>query len=280
MKAQKAQVRARHFKGYAAQLHGANMFSRRRGVSELKATIVLLAITVAAALLLYAISIGYIRAALPGGVEVTVEAASLVRASDGSSIFSCVLKNIGSKAVERLTIQFGYEVQDEVPNVSEDSPLEPGGSVAYEMEPVCDYKVGETYTFVVNAYSQSGGDFSKAFSVVCQGTPSMPSVIEDPETLISASILEEEDYVALFFVLTNMGSETYNYTYKVISDIRALSIMPERDLILNIPPGMDFYYTNAGPYPIRPLTVTLEIYKGNRAAGNPIFRQHFTINPR
>ncbi|MEM2188680.1 MAG: archaellin/type IV pilin N-terminal domain-containing protein [Nitrososphaerota archaeon] len=139
---------------------------KRRGISPLIATIILIAITVAGGLLIYSmfLSTGSIWGAKG---QVAVENIKLVKDSSGSILFSITLKNTGNKPVQSLTIKLaGQVVVDETLT----NPLQPGQSTSYvggAPQIQGGYIIGNSYTVSIEAVFTDGSTFADTLTVVC-----------------------------------------------------------------------------------------------------------------
>jgi flagellin-like protein len=76
---------------------------KRRAISPLIATIILIAITIAGGLLVYSVFFNTYGVLSAKG-QVTVEAIKLVRDSTGSTVFTITLKSTGNNPVTALTV--------------------------------------------------------------------------------------------------------------------------------------------------------------------------------
>jgi hypothetical protein len=141
----------------------------KRGVSEQKAILVVILITLVGGVLFC----GGFRNYFAGSGEVALLSAELYKSTDGTCTFACVVKNMGAKPAKEVTVKLAEEQPAAVLGVSEVSPLEPGQSAALVLSTglglVNDYIAGETYIVSVHAVFLDGSTFVKTSSVVCMG---------------------------------------------------------------------------------------------------------------
>lgn len=144
------------------------ILKRRKGVSPLIATIILIAITVAGGLLIYSMfmSTGAIWGAKG---QVSIENIKLVKDSSGAVTFSVTIKNTGNKPVAADGLVIKLAGQDVGLQLS--SPLQPGQSTAYvgaaPALPQGDYVIGNSYTVTIQATFTDGSVFTDTMTVVC-----------------------------------------------------------------------------------------------------------------
>jgi flagellin-like protein len=138
----------------------------RRALSPLIATIILIAITVAAGLMIYSmfLSTGSILGAKG---QVSVENVKLVKDSGGTVTFVITIKNTGNKPVDANGLTIKLAGQDIA--VSLTSPLQPGQSISVVDDapslPSGDYVIGNTYTVAISAKFTDGSTFSDTVTV-------------------------------------------------------------------------------------------------------------------
>jgi hypothetical protein len=97
--------------------------------------------------------------------------------------------------------------------------------------------------------------------------------------VIEAGLIESGDMPTIYFNLKNADSRILNYTYLVTSNSTENPTI-DRGLILNIHPGQTFHYTLILTRPEQTILVRLEIYVGEEASGQPIYRQTWLIKAR
>ena len=139
-------------------------FKRKRGISPLIATIILISICVAGGLLIYNVffSTGSTITA-KGQVEITN--AELIKSS-GTTTFTITVKNTGNKPVSHLTIKLQGETNEIVDG---DITLEPGQSYSTSTSSLSGtYTVGNEYTVTVTASFSDGSSFSDSIKVKCE----------------------------------------------------------------------------------------------------------------
>lgn len=144
---------------------------RRKAISPLIATIILIAITVVGGLLIY--SIFYSTSGTLGAKgQVTVESVDLVKQTDGSITFSITIKNTGNKPVVALTAKLANEDAQALKvagnPVSATNPLQPGQSAILVYAPAGSYIVGNNYNVVIEAEFSDGSMFTHTTSVMCR----------------------------------------------------------------------------------------------------------------
>lgn len=144
----------------------------RRGISKLKATLILIALVLLAALLLYMMFTRY-AAILIGRGQVVIVSIDLVGSTEGDYVFTCTVKNTGNKPAKRIAVRLASEPEVEFPGVSQNSPLEPGRSTAIVLVSgsslTGDYVGGQIYSVTVSATFLDGSMFATTSSVMCLG---------------------------------------------------------------------------------------------------------------
>jgi len=139
----------------------------RRAISPLIATIILIAITVAAGLMIYSMFLSA-SSILGAKGQVSVENVKLVKDSGGSVTFAITIKNIGNKPVAANGLSIKLAGQDV--SVSLSNPLQPGQSISAVTEAPqiqAGYVVGNTYTVAISATFTDGSSFSDTITVTC-----------------------------------------------------------------------------------------------------------------
>jgi flagellin-like protein len=140
----------------------------RRALSPLIATIILIAITVAAGLMIYSmfLSTGSILGAKG---QVSVENVKLVKDSGGTVTFAITIKNTGNKPVAANGLTVKLAGQNVSVNIT--SPLQPGQSISVVGDAPNlsggGYVIGNTYTVAISATFTDGSTFSDTVTVTC-----------------------------------------------------------------------------------------------------------------
>jgi hypothetical protein len=141
----------------------------KRGVSEQKAILTTILMTLIGGVLFYSAVQSYFS----NSGEVIFVSAELYKSTDGTCVFTCAVKNAGAKPAKEVTVKLAEEQPAAVPGVSEVSPLEPGQSATLVLSTgsglVNDYVAGETYIVSVHAVFLDGSAFAKTSNVVCRG---------------------------------------------------------------------------------------------------------------
>jgi len=146
----------------------------RGAISSIIAVIILIAITVAGGLLVFAL----MTSTLTGSnqkTQVNFESLSLCRSTDMPEVlFAATLKNTGNRPVKLLIIHFSNESDYTVPSVTDSTPLDPGRTVGVTLTPPQIhsgwYVVGNAYSTTVRAEASEGSTFSAVANVKCLGT--------------------------------------------------------------------------------------------------------------
>jgi len=149
------------------------MFGKKRAISPLIATIILIAICVVGGILVY--SIFYSTAGtMSARGQVSVETIDLVKNTEGNATFSITVKNTGNKPAVDLTVNLAGEgpqsLQFAGDAVSDQHPLQPGQSATL----ILNYKapapfvVGNSYNVVIQAKFSDGSAFTSTTSVMCR----------------------------------------------------------------------------------------------------------------
>jgi flagellin-like protein len=139
---------------------------KRRGISPLIATIILIAITVAGGLLVYSAFFST-AGVLSAKGQVAVENMKLVKPTTGKGNFTITIKNTGNKPVQELNVTLDGEEKATV--TLPGNALQPGQSVYYspQADLAKEYVIGNLYTVIVSAEFSDGSTFSDAFTVMC-----------------------------------------------------------------------------------------------------------------
>jgi hypothetical protein len=148
------------------------VFRKRRGVSEQTATLIIVALVLVAALLLYMIFSSYVLT-ITGKAQVAVESVELVKSTEGPCVFTCTVKNTGNKPAKAVSVKLANEQPADFPSVSEASPLEPGRTAAIVLTSgsglMNDYVGGLTYQFTVYAVFLDNSTYATTQTVTCKG---------------------------------------------------------------------------------------------------------------
>jgi len=96
---------------------------------------------------------------------------------------------------------------------------------------------------------------------------------------IEAGLIESGDIPTIYFNLKNTDTKTHNYTYLVTTNSTENTVI-DTGLILNIPPNQTFHYTLILTREDQTKLVTLTIYIGEEAKGQPLYNQTWLIKPR
>jgi len=145
------------------------LFMRRKGISPLIATIILIAICVAGGLLIYTVFFSTTGTITAKG-QLTVEAIDLVKQTDGAAAFTITIKNSGNKPItdaKGLNVTLGGV---DYPVTLPTNGLQPGQSTSFlkTFSAPADFVVGNTYTVVIKAKFDDGSTFTTTTSVQCR----------------------------------------------------------------------------------------------------------------
>ena len=147
------------------------MTPKRKAISPLIATIILIAICVVGGLLVYSVFMSTSSTMSAKG-QISVEAVDLVKQTDGTTTFTITVKNTGNKPAVSLTVKLADEeaqnLQVAGQNVSTNNPLQPGQSATLIYTPSGTYIVGNSYNYVVAATFTDGSMFTKTEAVMCR----------------------------------------------------------------------------------------------------------------
>jgi len=139
-----------------------------KAVSPLIATIILIAITIAGGLLVYALftstaGVGSAKA------QVQIDTMDLVKPTDPLSdvVFTMTIKNGGNKPAESINVTIGDEAKDSVTLVG--GVLQPGQTVSYTATlDYGSYVIGNAYLVTVEAGYTDSSTSSIVASVSCR----------------------------------------------------------------------------------------------------------------
>jgi len=142
---------------------------KRRGISPLIATIILIAICVAGGLLIYNVFFSTTGTISAKG-QLEVESIDLVRSTGGTTVFTITIKNAGNKPATTLSVKLeGQDSAFTVDLTGVGGALQPGQSISHVEEQVSgSYIVGNVYTVVIQATFSDGSTFSHTTSVQCR----------------------------------------------------------------------------------------------------------------
>jgi FlaG/FlaF family flagellin (archaellin) len=156
-------------------------FNYRRSLSTLIATIILVAITVAASLVIHGLFTG-VFSSYSQNVQCLVSI-DLIRPGGSASyaVVAVTVRNTGSVPIKAISVQYVPEGQTSLssvsltwdPNISDSNPLPPGASASASVvittgagQPPLPIS-GKTYTFIVKATGTGGQTFTETLSVTC-----------------------------------------------------------------------------------------------------------------
>ncbi len=142
------------------------LLKKRRGISPLLATIIVLAITLAIGGFVYAWTFGLIRTG-SAVADYAVTDVKLLKTSGGDSYFSITVKNTGTVTASTVNVTAPSGVTLDGASSFTLTNLAPGhtNSTTVSADGV---DVGKTYVFTVKATFSDGSVKSQAVSVICQ----------------------------------------------------------------------------------------------------------------
>ncbi|MDG6907322.1 MAG: hypothetical protein JRN20_16235 [Nitrososphaerota archaeon] len=152
--------------------HTLLILKKKAGISPIVATIILIAITVAAGLVVYGIMNGVIGTA-SNNTQISVIQATLVQTSGSSgSSFSMTVKNSGSQPLNSVTVSvpsLGLSTSLKTLTITPSGALSPGESVSVTSggPNAAACTVGDTYAVQINATASNGGSYATSTSVTC-----------------------------------------------------------------------------------------------------------------
>ena len=140
----------------------------KRGISPLIATIILLAICIAGGALIYSIFFSTANTLNATG-QLTVQTSSLIKDTEGHTVFTMTIKNVGNKPFTSLSVTLAEESQSAIGTVTPTTPLQPGQSVSYIPTTLdgSNYIIGNSYNVIISATTTDGSDVTQAVSVTC-----------------------------------------------------------------------------------------------------------------
>jgi len=134
-----------------------------KAISPLIATIILIAITIAGGLIVYALFTSTAGVASSKG-QVAIESQDLVKAGD-AVIFTITVKSSGSKPATNVTITLDGEAPKKLAPIT----LQPGQSISYTEDTlVGPYVIGNSYLVTIEATYSDGSTSSLVASVICR----------------------------------------------------------------------------------------------------------------
>jgi len=139
---------------------------RRKAVSPLLATIILIAITVAAGLVIYNV---FFSTAGTIGAQLNIQIVSVdIVKTSATTLVSATVKNTGNKPISSCTVTVYGDSGTASLNLGS---MEPGqlksASAAYSSG--FTVTVGRSYPVKIEATAADGSTFSKSFTVTCTG---------------------------------------------------------------------------------------------------------------
>jgi len=161
-----------------------------KSISSLIAVIILIAITVAGGLLVFALMTSTLTNSNQR-TQVSFESLSLYRSTgEPEVLFAATIKNTGNRPIKQLTVKVHDEPDYPVPSVNASMPLETGRTVGVTLTPPKihseRYVVGNAYSVTVKAEAVDGSTFSTVASVKCLGVGG-PSVGQKTITCYSTA---------------------------------------------------------------------------------------------
>ena len=151
--------------------------SRRRGLSALIATIILIGITVVASLVLYSMFTGFF-----GSYSQNIQCLAtvdLIRPGGSASyaVVTVTVKNTGSVPIKSISVQYVPEGQTNPsgltltwdPSISDSNPLPPGGSASATATITSNLPVaGKVYPFIIKITGTAGQTYTTVIGVTCR----------------------------------------------------------------------------------------------------------------
>ncbi len=141
----------------------------KRGISPLIATIILLAICIAGGALIYSIFFSTANTLNATG-QLNVQTSSLIKDTEGNTVFTMTIKNVGNKPFTSLSVTLADESPSGIGGVTPTTPLQPGQSVSYiPASPLngVNYIIGNSYNVIITAQTTDGSTLSQTVSVTC-----------------------------------------------------------------------------------------------------------------
>jgi len=147
---------------------------RNRGISQLIASIILIAIVLVGGIFVFAVW-SSVSGTERQKTQVNFEYLGLYKSvGQPKATFATTMKNTGSKPLTKIIIKLHNETAYEIPSVNPSSPLQPGHCVGVTLTPPTIhsdyYVVGNFYTVqIVRAEATDGSSFSHVTTVMCLG---------------------------------------------------------------------------------------------------------------
>jgi flagellin-like protein len=141
----------------------------KRGISPLIATIILLAICIAGGALIYSIFFSTANTLNATG-QLSVQTSSLIKDTQGHTVFTMTIKNVGNKPFTSLSVTLASEAPGAIATVTTTTPLQPGQSVSYVPATALDgssYIIGNSYNVIIRGTTTDGSIVTQAVSVTC-----------------------------------------------------------------------------------------------------------------
>jgi flagellin-like protein len=141
----------------------------KRGISPLIATIILLAICIAGGALIYSIFFSTANTLNATG-QLSVQTSSLIKDTQGHTVFTMTIKNVGTKPFTSLSVTLASEAPGAIATVTTTTPLQPGQSVSYVPATALDgssYIIGNSYNVIIRGTTTDGSIVTQAVSVTC-----------------------------------------------------------------------------------------------------------------
>jgi len=161
-----------------------NGLRSKRGVSQLHAVLITIAIVIIGGSLVASIFINNTQI-MSGNASVAIQSANLSKDTNGNVAFSVTVKNFGTKPLTSLTVQLSTEQPLTIPLPT--GGLEPGKSSSASSFPTGTYISGQTYIVSVTANSSGGSSVAQTTSVMCQGSgPISPTPSPSPQPWLSS----------------------------------------------------------------------------------------------
>ena len=147
------------------------MYGRKKAISPMIATIILIAIALAGGLLVYTYMTS-MAGVIGAKGQISVEAVDLVKDTEGNVIFSITVKNTGNKPIKQINITIAGESEDSFSGVSAAAPLQPGQTASYMKSSGFSgtYVVGNGYNVVIKATFTDDSTYAITVSVKCRSS--------------------------------------------------------------------------------------------------------------
>ncbi|MEM2922468.1 MAG: archaellin/type IV pilin N-terminal domain-containing protein [Candidatus Bathyarchaeia archaeon] len=144
---------------------------KRKAISPLIATLILIAIITVGGILVYTSFLSIYSILISRG-QIVIEAIDLVQQTDGSVTFTITVKNAGNKPVTGLTVNLAgndltYLAFSPDPALA---PLQPGQATSGILTELSGYAGGTSYNIVVRAVFRDGSTYSVSHILKCRGS--------------------------------------------------------------------------------------------------------------